>query len=204
MGSISEPAGGGGGIGTPSAKKDTETEIADAGYTMTYICKTVKKFLNDTPNYDLSRLVLLQEDIKFEINFVIPFTTLKGYVDSYDIYCLNKSKNTQSNLQFQESLFDFSDRKKDSSINLWSYIKLPFTPINFGRFPDLQNNNTRLLYDFVGIFFPLSVSDQSDLPNITWEWNIRIIPIIGLIAVISLIIYIRKYYKIIDKLSKDE
>ena len=206
-GSISEPAGGGGGgIATPSI--ETEEEI-EKGYTMTYICGKVKKFLNNTPNYDLSNIVLLQEDIRFEINFVIPFTTLKGYVDSYEQFCGEKKQEmiTTENKTQQPLIESIGNRfSKMAKFNFGTYIKLPFQA-DFGKLSGYAENALGF-FDFVNLFLPLSVSDNiSNNPNVVWEGGVRIIPVLVIIVILIIAvaaIRIRYSKKKLDLLSTIE
>lgn len=189
-GSVSEPAGGGGGIGIPTLIE--EEEIIDKGYTMTYICGKVRKFLNENPNYDLSNIVLLQEDIRFEINFVIPFTTLKGYVDNYEQFCgIKKQENiTQQPIATQPKSNRFLKLPK---FNFGTFFKLPFKA-DFGIIG--SNGEAFGLFDFINLFLPLSISDElSENPNIVWEGGVRIIPAIAIILVLTIIVAIAKIYR---------
>ena len=205
-GSISEPAGGGGGI--TALPDETEEEI-EKGYTMTYICGKVKKFLNNTPNYDLSNIVLLQEDIRFEINFVIPFTTLKGYVDSYEQFCGEKKQEmiTTENKTQQPLIESIGNRfSKMAKFNFGTYIKLPFQA-DFGKLSGYAENALGF-FDFVNLFLPLSVSDNiSNNPNVVWEGGVRIIPVLVIIVILIIAvaaIRIRYSKKKLDLLSTIE
>ena len=210
-GSIPEPAGGGGGgISPPINKIENESVITNKGYTMIYICKTVKKFLNGTPNYDLNSIVLLQEDIRFEIDFVIPFTTLKNYVDDYEQFCGVKIETKEikaENKTQQSSASTVADQfSKFVKFNWMTYIKLPFQ-VDFGKLGTYGKNDVGL-FDFANIFLPLSVSDEfSENPNVIWKGGIRIFPtsmIIVIIVVIVVAIKLAHSKRKLDLLSSVE
>lgn len=200
-GSVSQPAGGGG-VGTPSPT-DEEVQIIDRGYTLTYICGKAKKFLNDNPNYDLSNIVLLQEDIRFEINFVIPFTTLKGYITNYKTFCEIKIEEQILLLNKSKKLEDISQLLPKSNFNFDDFFKLPFF-VNFGA---LNKNSSLPFFNFLNLIFPLSVSDKlSDNPNIVWEGNIKVYGLIGVILIIIIIAILvsnRKLFKDIQDVGEE-
>lgn len=189
-GSSVTPSPSGSGIGVPSLIDETgqKLEIIDKGYTMTYICRKIKSFLSKNPNYDLSSIVLLQEDIRFEINFIIPFTTLKGYVDNYEQFCENKRQENTAENKTQPSIQPTNDRfLKFANFDLMSHIKFPFQ-IDFGKLGSYGKGAVGL-FDFMNIFMPLSVSDEiSEKPNVVWEGGIRIFPAIGVIILVVIII----------------
>ena len=153
--------------------------------------------MNDKPNYDLSSIVLLQEDIRFEINLVIPFTTLKGYVDNYEQFCgVNNHPNTENKTQLQIQQSPQKEKKffNIGKFNLAAYIKLPFQ-FDFGKFINYEEGAVGL-FDLTNVFLPLSVSDDiSKNPNVVWEGGVRILPLIALIIIITIVIAITRIYK---------
>ena len=149
----------------------------------------------------------MQEDIRFEINFVIPFTTLKGYVDSYEQFCGVKKQNDLVNNTPQPIAESISDRfSKIAKFNWGNYIKFPFQA-DFGKLGSYGKNDIGL-FDFVNIFLPLSISDDlSKNPNVVWGGGIRIFPLIAVIIIIIAIIAITRIYhsnKKLDLLSSVE
>ena len=197
---------GGGGIGLPLSLKNESDIEQEKVYSLTYICNKIKEFLNTTPDYDLSDIVLLQENIRFEANIIIPFTTLKGYADKYEQFCiLKKEQKVTGNVPNQSDLISkfFSEAAKNPFWDFSNYLKLPLN-FNLGQNFKSKENNARGLYDFINIMFPLSVSDSSENQNVVWEGKIRILPLIILSVVILVAIFITRYYRLLNKVIKDE
>ena len=162
-----------------------------------YICKKVKNFFNDTPNYDLSSIILLQEDIRFEINSIVPFTTLKEYVNNYGQFCENHRKIENKQQPTQKVSINQSLNKLLIGINWMSYVKIPLQ-VDFGKIDD-----NRQFFNFFDIFLPLVISDE-DKPNAIWEGKVRLVPILLIILLIIVIVIAYKNKKLLKEFENIE
>ena len=181
-----------------STNTTSDLRVTDVNYT----CKKVKQFLNDTPNYDLSSIILLQEDIRFEINSVIPFTTLKEYINNYGQFCENhrKIENKTKQQPIQKVSININNNPfQFIGLNWISYIKLPLQ-VDFGK---IDNKNATQIFDFVDIFFPLVISDEEN-PNAVWEGKLRIIPLLLIMLMIIVIFIAYKNKKLLKEFENIE
>lgn len=168
----------------------------ESTYSKEYLCNKSDEFIkNNAQDYKIENIALLQEEVRWEKNIIIPIATLENYIKNNGEIC-HKQVTTEIAPQ------------KTKSFNMGLYLKLPIDPINLGQWEQNEDSNAKGIFSLINLFFPLTISDElSEKPNVTWEWTFRVIPLGLFVLAIIIIVYIQNKLKktndSIDQLIRD-